>query len=257
VLSPKGRRATLYYRDDTSDLSTIGSTWNLWGKLEDEYGLAGLPTLTGLAIDVGAHVGSVSLALLADHPDLKVIAVEPLAENVELIKASAAHNGWTDRLTIFSGGIAKGKTTGIDFDFQGDEYIRKHRFIGGMKSGSEVPHQTVEVPATTLSKLLKKRDCEFLKHDCEGCEWALLDDPAIGRVKRIVGEGHPHDWLERVHALLDETHDVHVIDDRGGPGTFRAVRRGGESDEDRAYRRAKAAVALQRHHPTWYWEEPA
>jgi FkbM family methyltransferase len=247
VYSPKGVPATLFYRDDTSDLSTIGSTWNLWGNLEDEYGLGTLPPLSGVAVDVGAHVGSVALALLADHPDLHVIAVEPLPENVELIRRSAQLNQWTDRLTIFSGGIAKGKTTGIDYDFQGNDNLRNHRFIGGMKSGSEVPHETIEVPAVTLTKLLKGRTCELLKHDCEGCEWALLDDPAIATVRRIVGEGHPADWLDRVHGLLDATHEVHVIDDRGGPGTFRAILR----DEDLAFAKAKAAAV---HHPTWRWE---
>jgi FkbM family methyltransferase len=252
VLSPKGAPATLYYRDDTSDLSTIGSTWNLWGTLEDEYGLHTLPPLSGLAVDVGAHIGSIALALLADHPDLSVIAIEPLAENVDMIRKSAERNGWTDRLTIVSGGIAKGRTTDIVFDFAGDEYIKNHRFIGGMALGSETPHQTVTVTAYTLSALLDGRDCEFLKHDCEGCEWALLDDPAIGRVKRIVGEGHPHDWLERVHALLDATHDIHVIDDRGGPGTFRALLR--DDSEDTAFRQTAAAIKAQVHRPTWRWE---
>jgi FkbM family methyltransferase len=225
VLSPKGTPATLFYRDDTSDLSTIGSTWNLWGSLVDEYGLGTLPTLTGVAVDVGAHIGSVALALLADHPDLHVIAVEPLKENVKVIAASARQNVWMDRLTIVSGGIAEGTSVPIAYDFTGDENRHNHRFIGGMTLGREGEHKTVTVPGVSLSAILDGRDCEFLKHDCEGCEWALLADPAIARCKRIVGEGHPADWLERVHKALDATHDVHVIDDRGGPGTFRAVLR--------------------------------
>lgn len=223
--SPKGNLATLTYREDTSDLSTLGSTWRLWGKLEDEYGLAALPELSGVAVDIGAHIGSVALALLADHPRLRVIAVEPLAENVAVITESAEANGWTDRLTIHHAGIAKGKTTDVAFDFEGDENLRNHRYIGGMTLGSEAPHQTATVPAVSLSKLLGRRSCDFLKVDCEGCEWALLADPAIARVKRIVGEGHPFDWLPRVHAALDATHDVTVLTDFGGPGTFAAVAR--------------------------------
>ena len=250
VLTPRGNPATLFYREDTSDLSTIGSTWNLWGQLDDEYGLGTLPDLTGVAVDIGAHVGSVALALLADHPDLEVIAVEPLRENVELIAASARHNGWMDRLTLVSGGIADGPTTDIDYDFAGEDYIRNHRFIGGMAAGSEVPHKTVTVPGVSLSGLLGDRECELLKVDCEGCEWALLADPAIARVRRIVGEGHPADWLPRVHAALDATHTVHVIDDRGGPGTFRAIL---TSPDDDAFAAAKAGIeAMNR--PAWRWE---
>lgn len=252
VLSPKGTPASLFYREDTSDLSTIGSTWNLWGNLDDEYGLSSLPLLTGLAVDVGAHVGSVALALLADHPDLHVIAVEPLAENVELIEASARHNGWMDRLTMVHGGIATGESIAIAYDFTGDENRRNHRFIGGMTLGREGEHKTVTVPAVSLSDLIGDEDVEFLKHDCEGCEWALLADPAIARCKRIVGEGHPADWLERVHAALDATHDVIVIDDRGGPGTFRALLR--DDSEDTLFRKTAAAIKAQVHRPTWRWE---
>lgn len=225
IHSPKGNPATIFYREDTSDLATLGSTWNLWDKLDDEYGLASLPTMSGLAIDIGAHIGSVALALLADHPDLHVVAVEPLAENADLIARSAEYNGWSDRLTIHTAAIAKGRTVEVAYDFRGDDYIRNHRFIGDMGLGRAGEHSIAKVPALTLSKLMGKQSCVFLKTDCEGCEWDLLADPAIKRVAHIVGEGHPFDWLSRVHALLDATHDVSVIEDRGGPGTFRAVRR--------------------------------
>ena len=224
VVSPKGRPASLRYRSGTSDLATIGSTWELWGKLEDEYGLGALPELSGNAIDIGAHIGSITFALLADHPDLTVTAVEPLTDNCEVIEETARANGWTDRLTLLHGGIAKGKTTDIAFNFAGDDYLANHRFIGGMVLGTTVAHQTETVPAYRLSDIIGD-GAPFLKVDCEGCEWALLDDPAVSKVERIVGEGHPKDWLKRVHKLLDATHDVEVISDRGGPGTFRAVRK--------------------------------
>lgn len=224
VESPQGRNVRLHYREDTSDLATIGSTFRLWGKIEDEYRLGELPPLTGTAIDVGAHVGSITFALLADHPDLRVIAVEPLAENCAVLRATATENGWQDRLTVVEGAITRRKTARIAYDFAGDEYLTNHRYIGGMEAGTKVVHQTAVVPGVTLSSLIGD-GCALLKVDCEGCEWDLLADPAIARVERIVGEGHPKNWLARVHKLLDATHDIEVLDDRGGPGTFRAVRR--------------------------------
>lgn len=225
VRSPGGNDATLYHREGTSDLATIGSTWRLWGKLEDEYQLGSLPALTGTAIDVGAHVGSVAFALLADHPGLRVIAVEPLKDNVAVMVATAEANGWTDRLTIHTAGIGKGDFLDIAYDFEGDAYLQNHRFIGGMALGTTVPHRTAHVPALSLSDIIED-PCPFLKTDSEGAEFDLLADPAIARVERIVGEGHPKDWLRRIHKLLDRTHVVSVIEDRGGPGTFSAVRRG-------------------------------
>lgn len=224
IATARGNDATLHYRDDTSDLSTIGSTWLLWGSTDDEYRLRDLPTLTGTAIDVGAHIGSVTFALLADHPDLHVIAVEPLADNCAVIRETAAANGWMDRLTLIEGAISKRKTAKIAHDFEGDANLRNHRYIGGMTLGMEGKHATATVPGVTLSSLIGD-GCAFLKVDCEGCEWDLLSDKAIGKVERIVGEGHPADWLARLHALLDATHDIEVLTDFGGPGTFRAVRR--------------------------------
>lgn len=224
VHSPKGRPATLTYRAGTSDLSTIGSTWRLWGKLDDEYGLAGLPEMTGTAIDIGAHIGSVALALLADHPDLHVVAVEPLTDNCRVIAESAAANGWTDRLTLIHGAIASGETADVAYDFRGNDNLHTHRYIGGMTMGREAEHAIETVPSVTLSAIIGD-GAPFLKVDCEGCEWDLLSDPAIARVEVIVGEGHPKDWASRVHELLDATHEVTVLTDFGGPGTFRAVRR--------------------------------
>jgi len=224
VQSPGGRDVTVHCRDDTSDLSTVGSTFRLWGNLVDEYQLGSLPPLSGTAIDIGAHIGTITLALLADHPDLRVVAVEPLADNVALIRQNLAANDWTDRATVIKGAIAKGSKARIAYDFDGPDYLRNHRFIGGLTLGKGADHSTVTVPAVRLGDLFEGR-CAFLKVDCEGCEWDLLADPAIARVERITGEGHPSDWLARVHRALDATHDVEVPSDEGGPGTFRAVLR--------------------------------
>jgi FkbM family methyltransferase len=224
VQSPGGNEVIVHCRDDTSDLSTVGSTFRLWGNLVDEYQLGSLPPLSGTAIDIGAHIGTITLALLADHPDLSVIAVEPLPENCDLIRTNLAANGWTDRARVVRGAIAKGKTARIAYDFAGPDYLRNHRYIGGMTLGRDAEHATITVPAVRLSDLIDG-ECVFLKVDCEGCEWDLLADPAIARVERIVGEGHPSDWLARVHNALDATHDIEVLSDEGGPGTFRAVRR--------------------------------
>ena len=221
--SPRGKPAIINYREDTSDLSVIGGTWRIWDVIADEYGLGSLPDLTGVAVDIGAHVGSVALALLADHPTLHVIAVDPLAENLAVIAATAEGNGWTDRLTLVCAAIAKGRSATVNYGYDGSDYLRDNRFIGGISASTDAT-QTVIVPTTTLSKLVPG-PIAFLKTDCEGCEWDLLADRAIKRTQRIVGEGHDGGWLDKVHALLDATHDVTVLDDRGGPGTFAAVLR--------------------------------
>jgi len=230
VISPKGTTVELVYREDTSDLGTIGATWRLWGKLEDEYGLADLPDdLTGTAVDIGAHIGSVALALLIDHPRLKVIAVEPLAENVDVLRANADRLGVSERLTIRNAGISATDTARVDWNWRStvnSGYWRTNRYIGNVLVNDPFyEHDTAVVPGVSLSTILPKRGrVPFLKIDCEGCEWVALTDPAVARVVRIAGEYHGHPGPEGLAALLSETHDLTVTPD-GACGMFTAVKR--------------------------------
>jgi FkbM family methyltransferase len=232
VHTARGNLVKMAYREGTSDLGTIGATFRLWGKLEDEYDLAGLPDdLAGVAIDIGSHIGTVALALLADHPRLKVIAVEPLAENVAMIAKSAAENGLSDRLTILQAGISSTDTATVDWNWRAtsnEGYWRTNRFIGNVmvpKEGEyEMAHDTAVVPGVSLRSLLPKGRAAFMKIDCEGCEWVALKDPAVKRIDVIAGEYHGHPGPDGLEALLGKTHIV-THTPEGACGMFRAVKR--------------------------------
>lgn len=233
VYSPRGTFTVLHYRESTSDLSTIGSTFRLWGKLDDEYGLADLFLGAGdTFVDIGAHVGTVAIAALVDNPEAQAIAVEPLAENVDIIARSAESAGVASRLRILHAAIAPGQKTDIGYDFDGDDYLHNHRFIGGMMSGQSTARQHATVPTVTVAALVKMAGGHIaaMKFDCEGCEWHALKSPAMRHVGLIVGEWH--DWaidyqdsVARLSTLLAKTHDVSVVNDMVGTGIFRAVPR--------------------------------
>jgi FkbM family methyltransferase len=229
VHTARGNLVKMAYREGTSDLGTIGATFRLWGKLEDEYDLAGLPDdLSGVAIDIGAHIGTVALALLADHPRLKVIAVEPLAENVEMIAKSAAENGLADRLTILHAGISDTDTATVDWNWRAttnEGYWRTNRFIGNVMTDPGMAHETAVVPGVSLKSLMPKGErVPFLKIDCEGCEWVALKDPAVKRIDRIAGEYHGFPGPDGLEAMLGKTHVVTHVPE-GACGMFRAVKR--------------------------------
>jgi FkbM family methyltransferase len=222
--TPRGNPVTLWHREDTSDLSLIFGTFSPWGgPCDDEYGLADV-YVDGLALDIGAHIGSITIALLADNPDCRVIAVEPLSENVEMIRRNLAANGFDDRCEVVRG--AFGGAT-ISFGYQGDSYAATNRYIGNLAT-AEFGHSTETVPVLKLAKLIPD-GAEFAKIDCEGCEWAALRERAAHRIRRIIGEGHGdpkrQDWDARIISLLGSTHDVRIIEDKGGIGLFEAVLR--------------------------------
>lgn len=230
-LTPKGNPVRMRYREDSSDFNTISSVM----QPHDEYGLAAL-NLTGRAADVGAHVGSVSVALLVDNPDLLVTAVEPVPPNAELLRENLRLNGVLHRATIHMAAVGSGTSTtirygstGMDGDTEAEtENATHHAFIGNSalvyRKAPKRPHQSMKVPVLKLSEILP---LDFIKIDCEGGEWGFLADPATAEVPLILGEVHPvlgHAPLH-VAALLQDSHEVTFTGPPAGPCGFRAVRR--------------------------------
>jgi FkbM family methyltransferase len=186
----------------------------------DEYRLAGR-SLEGLAIDIGAHIGSVAVALALDYPDLLVFALEPVPENFAMLCTNVAANGLDGRVVPLGRAAAEEPGSArVAYGFPGT-----HGFVGN-EQADELASYLVEVRADSLSTLLGDAvEASFLKIDCEGCEWGFLADPAVARVREIAGEVHRGDGpdeFDRIAELLAATHDVEVDRDRY---LFQAVRR--------------------------------
>lgn len=185
--TPKGQFVRMTYRAETSDWNTVASVM----LPHDEYGLRDL-ALTGRAADVGAHIGSVTIALLVDNPELRVVAVEPVPDNVALIRENLALNGVADRCEVVAAAVGSGSTTTIRYGYEGSENATHHAFIGNSAivypDAPENPHQEATVPVLSLKDL---GPLDFVKIDCEGGEWGFLTGAALSKVPRIHGEAHP------------------------------------------------------------------
>jgi FkbM family methyltransferase len=233
--TPRGQAARCRYRTDTSDWNTLYSALN-----EDEYGLRPL-TLTGLALDIGAHIGAVTLGLALDNPDLRVIAVEPVPDNARLLRENVVLNGLKDRVTVIEGAAGRGEVT-VWYGYRGSETAEHHAFIGNSSlaydHGGENEHDEISYWGWTLSALLDlgvdfayiapdAASLALVKIDNEGGEYDFLADPAVSRCERIVGEWHNvrgHVQTD-IASLLGATHVVTFSGPVGGPGGFLAVRR--------------------------------
>ncbi len=243
MTTPGGRQVTFVCRDGTND-ANIAISLNSWdGKLVDEYRMRDR-RLSGWAIDVGAHIGALAVSLALDHPDLQVLAIEGVPENAALAAENAERNGVSERVHVIQAfAAAPGTKTGIchygyrKVEGVEDGYIMAHRFIGGTWGNNGeggAPEFNVTIPAVNLDGLLAQYaidEVAIMKLDCEGCEWAFLDTPAVAKVQNIVGEYHGRvtmavDPVSQLRILLGATHDVTAWDEsRIDMGLFEAVRR--------------------------------
>lgn len=221
--TPRGASAQMAYRAGTNDHNTLFSCMT-----EDEYGLASVHLGPGsVAVDVGAYAGGVAIGLALDNPGARVIAVEPLSANVELITDNVRRNGLEDRVLISHRAVAAPglRTTTVRWAFDGTESGLHHRYVGNSTLHAKGGRSEV-VDCVSLSDLVEAAGgfIHLLKIDCEGGEYELfLDADALPSVGTIVGEYH-HGWDPLV-ALLDASHVVTMLSGDGNIGEFRAVPR--------------------------------
>jgi hypothetical protein len=107
-------------------------------------------------------------------------------------------------------------------------YIHQSRYVGNVFRPKEDPVGiTLDVPLVTIGDLLNKytphADFAICKIDCEGCEVHAFAR-GVNFLDEIIGEFHDN-LLPELRKLIEPTHAVEVLEDRGGIGLFRAVRR--------------------------------
>lgn len=212
--TPRGRSVSLSYREDTNDYNALRSCLD-----EDEYRLAEL-TLTGTALDVGAHIGGVTIALALDNPDLRVVAIEAVPPNVVLLRENVERAGVADRVTVIEAAAGTGKTATIQWAFEGDEAATHHAFIGNalLPTTDLSRNRSEQVPVVTLAALVAAHGpFSFAKVDCEGCEYDFLRGKALANVAMIRGEEH--------HGVLQLPGFTITYTQGNAPRGFEAVRR--------------------------------
>lgn len=224
-----GNPVVMSTRVGTSDLSIVNATMGY----EDEYGLRDR-TWTGWGLDIGSSIGVIAIALARDNPDLQVVAVECVPENVEMLRLNVTQNGLDERIHIVdeAAGAPGQSSVSCWSDYThvpgtDDGYTYTNRYIGNVFRGQDAEGRTADVPGVSLGQLLDRFGIEevaICKIDCEGCEWDFFRSPDLVRIREITGEwhdGHVSLWVD----FLSKTHEVTVVRDDGGVGLFRAVRR--------------------------------
>lgn len=209
---------TFSVRDGTCDHN------NVWSCVaENEYGL---PSVTGTAVDIGAHIGGVTVCLAKDNPDLKVIAVEALSENVAVLRENVERNGLTNVTILHRAAAEPGrKRAKVEWNFRGNESGDHHRYIGNAVLPPDATRDSDSemVQCIDLAELVKLAGgrIDFMKIDAEGAEYPLFASSAVMDVGEIRGEFHAG-W-QRLVDLLGGTHTMHLLSGTEHFGGFRAV----------------------------------
>src|SRR5205823_5233895 len=130
----------------------------------DEYRMTGR-TLSGWAIDVGAHIGAFSVSLALDQPHMSILAVEAVPENVIMLEKNVRDNGVSDRVTVVPKFAASPGTRKAICHYgyrhepsADDSYVSAHRFIGetwGVSGEEGDPEFSPRIAAVSLDDLLE------------------------------------------------------------------------------------------------------
>ena len=235
--TPRGNPCVVYIREGTNDWNTANACL---GR-NDEYNTAGydFTGTSGLFVDIGGYLGTVALAVLLDHPGTRAIIVEPIPENLDLIRRILSINGVLDRASLIAGAVGSGQTTihygydpSPDLSDQANENNLHHAYVGNGVGSGGAPHKSVTYQGLSYREVIGDEAPAMVKIDCEGGEWPVLHE--MTDVPLIVGEYHPITLPDGsvgsralAESILGATHDITYGGPIGSPEAwgFRAVRR--------------------------------
>jgi len=163
-----------------------------------------LPKNIGVAVDIGANIGGLSL-LVAKNCGC-VYAFEPENSNFDILLKNVKKNKLEKNVLCFNEAVGDGGERKL---FLNSESSGSHTFFVEKeeihKAGYSGDYQLVKTK--TLKQIFDENKidvCDFLKIDCEGAEYEIIyqiDDSLAKRIKMIAMELHPGDQFEVIKHL--------------------------------------------------------
>ncbi|MBP9152015.1 MAG: FkbM family methyltransferase [Flavobacteriales bacterium] len=144
-------------------------------------------------MDVGANVGYLSAFSFTRFPKAKVVSVEPIPKNLELLKRNQLRNNGFDWTVIE--GVLSDKDGELEVQFDNSDSFSTSASMYGLDRGSD----SVKVMSKTLVSLMTELALpaiHILKLDCEGAEYDILyclTAEELNRIAFITMETHQID----------------------------------------------------------------
>lgn len=190
-------------RLDIEEPAPGGVAKTVLAEIFGTYGLHEIEFRPGdVVIDVGAHVGVVSIWLAKKYPFLKILAFEPWAENFRHLIHNIEANGVGEQVTASPLAV-----TG-----DGAHVLLSKSGISGDVSAFTRPVNEAAFSSTrsvTLAAILDEHGIDrvrLLKMDCEGEEYGIVEQSAaaLARVDYFRAEVHASDALSEVGCAPDK-----------------------------------------------------
>jgi FkbM family methyltransferase len=139
-------------------------------------------------LDIGAHVGSFTVALAKAVPGAKVTAFEPSADRAAYLRRNVAGNGLEDRVAVVQAAV--GGRAGRDMLIGGQTLLGSELVSGSVEADGDV------VDVVGFDDVMRSIDgpVDLLKMDCEGGEYGIVASTSaatLRRIDRLVLEYHP------------------------------------------------------------------
>lgn len=163
----------------------------------DTYNIKHISFSTGdIVLDVGANIGMFSIFLAKRHPDIKIIAIEPVPENFEHLKRNIELNSVKNITALNFALTADGRNIDIMLPLQNPGGAS---FISNLECSHGKIHS---VPSQTLDSIFSQYQidrCKMMKIDCEGAEYEILfHSHSLNRIEYLSGEFHYNRRLKRI-----------------------------------------------------------
>jgi FkbM family methyltransferase len=199
--------------------------YEIWSK--KDYDLPDFTlTTNAIVVDVGANQGFFSL--YAASKGATVYAFEPCAENFEVLKWNVGKNGLGDRVKVFNTAVTSIQgpvSLFVGLDARQGILSGTVSTRNANRGGEEV--QTRSVESVTLDSLLHDlhiERCDFLKMDCEGAEYEILENTSkisFRKIARLSMECHENRMSEAATILKKAGFEI-VCEGVGEAGILKA-----------------------------------
>jgi FkbM family methyltransferase len=149
-----------------------------------------LPHLPKTILDLGANIGFTGIYLSKKFPTAEVACVEPMPENIELLRENLSTNSANVKIIPKAISIEDGEIT---MEKASMDYGHK---VHGIGFGNNIEGEVVTVGAITVPSIIHELKWDrigLLKVDVEGYEGILLQQKC--------------DWLAYVDAICIECHE--------------------------------------------------